>query len=239
MHRYDRALDWVLDHQALTLLVALATLVLTVLLYLDDPEGPVPDPGHRPAAGAHRGRAGRLVRAHGGAAAGRRAGDPAGPGGREPELVRRRRRGQQHDAAHRQHADQPEAGRGNQQATMDRLRERVAQGRRRHALPAADAGPDDRRRDRPDPVPRLARRRRQRDRDDLDGQAGRAAADRPRRCATSAATPARRAWRPSSTSTATPRRACRSPRARSTTRSTARSASASSRRSSPRPTSTA
>ena len=50
---------------ALTLLVALGTLVLTVLLYLVIPEGPVPDAGHRPAAGARRGRAGRLVRAHG------------------------------------------------------------------------------------------------------------------------------------------------------------------------------
>ncbi len=38
-------------------------------------------------------------------------------------------------------------------------------GRRRHALPAADAGPDDRRRDRADRVPRLARRRRHGDGD--------------------------------------------------------------------------
>ena len=52
--RYDRALAWVIDHEALTLLVAVATLVLTVLLYLVHPEGPVPDPGHRPAAGARR-----------------------------------------------------------------------------------------------------------------------------------------------------------------------------------------
>src|SRR4029079_15949576 len=32
--RYDRALVWVIDHDRLTLLVALATLVLTVLLYV-------------------------------------------------------------------------------------------------------------------------------------------------------------------------------------------------------------
>ena len=31
--RYDRGLTWVIDHEGLTLLVALATLVLTVLLY--------------------------------------------------------------------------------------------------------------------------------------------------------------------------------------------------------------
>ena len=36
---YDRALIWVLDHQRLTLLVALATFVLTTLLYLYVPKG--------------------------------------------------------------------------------------------------------------------------------------------------------------------------------------------------------
>ncbi len=36
---YDRALVWVLDHQRLTLLVALATFVLTTLLYLYVPKG--------------------------------------------------------------------------------------------------------------------------------------------------------------------------------------------------------
>jgi multidrug efflux pump len=39
---YDRALTWVIDHEALTLLVALATLVLTVLLYLFIPKGLFP-----------------------------------------------------------------------------------------------------------------------------------------------------------------------------------------------------
>jgi multidrug efflux pump len=40
--RYDRALTWVIDHEALTLLVALATLVLTVLLYVFIPKGLFP-----------------------------------------------------------------------------------------------------------------------------------------------------------------------------------------------------
>ncbi|MGZ8259906.1 MAG: efflux RND transporter permease subunit [Caldimonas sp.] len=40
--RYDRALTWVIDHEALTLAVALATLVLTVLLYLFIPKGLFP-----------------------------------------------------------------------------------------------------------------------------------------------------------------------------------------------------
>ena len=40
--RYDHALTWVLDHEMLTLAVALATLVLTVLLYLFIPKGLFP-----------------------------------------------------------------------------------------------------------------------------------------------------------------------------------------------------
>jgi len=47
IHRYGRALDWVLDRQPMTLLVWLAALVLTVLLYLMVPKGffPVQDTG--------------------------------------------------------------------------------------------------------------------------------------------------------------------------------------------------
>ncbi len=41
--RYDKALTWVLDHQPLTLLVFLATLVLTVILYLAIPKGFFPE----------------------------------------------------------------------------------------------------------------------------------------------------------------------------------------------------
>jgi multidrug efflux pump len=42
MRRYDRALSWVIDRRGLTLLVALATLVLTVLLYIFIPKGLFP-----------------------------------------------------------------------------------------------------------------------------------------------------------------------------------------------------
>ncbi len=42
VRRYDRSLGWVIDHQAITLLVALATLVFTVLLYLTIPKGLFP-----------------------------------------------------------------------------------------------------------------------------------------------------------------------------------------------------
>jgi multidrug efflux pump len=45
--RYGRMLDWVLDHEALTLLVAVATLALTVFFYIAIPKGffPVQDTG--------------------------------------------------------------------------------------------------------------------------------------------------------------------------------------------------
>ena len=42
VHRYDRSLAWVIDHQGLTLGVAVATLALTVLLYLFIPKGLFP-----------------------------------------------------------------------------------------------------------------------------------------------------------------------------------------------------
>jgi multidrug efflux pump len=42
MARYDRSLGWVIDHQAITLIVALATFVLTVLLYIAIPKGLFP-----------------------------------------------------------------------------------------------------------------------------------------------------------------------------------------------------
>ncbi len=47
IHHYSRALEWVLDRQGATLLVALATLVLTVVLYLLVPKGffPLQDTG--------------------------------------------------------------------------------------------------------------------------------------------------------------------------------------------------
>ncbi|HUP10256.1 MAG TPA: efflux RND transporter permease subunit [Caldimonas sp.] len=47
VQRYDRGLVWVLDHQRLTLLVALVTLVLTAVLYVAIPKGlfPIQDTG--------------------------------------------------------------------------------------------------------------------------------------------------------------------------------------------------
>ena len=107
--RYDHALTWVIDHELLTLAVARRDAGADRAALPLHPEGAVPDPGHGPAAGARRDRRRRLVRPHGRAAAGGRGRAPAGPGGRERQLVHRRRRRQQHDAAHRPDADRPQA----------------------------------------------------------------------------------------------------------------------------------
>jgi len=47
IHEYDRLLTWVLDHQPLTMLIAVITLVVTVLLYIAIPKGffPLQDTG--------------------------------------------------------------------------------------------------------------------------------------------------------------------------------------------------
>ncbi|MES1163633.1 MAG: efflux RND transporter permease subunit, partial [Rhizobacter sp.] len=42
MNRYDRSLVWVIDHQAITLIIALATFALTALLYVMIPKGLFP-----------------------------------------------------------------------------------------------------------------------------------------------------------------------------------------------------
>ena len=54
---YRRTLDIVLRHQAITLGVFFATMALTVVMAIDDPEGVFPDPGHRHHHRLCRGRA--------------------------------------------------------------------------------------------------------------------------------------------------------------------------------------
>ena len=146
--QYGRALDWVLDHQPLTLFVALATLVLTVFLYIVIPKGffPVQDTGliqaitDAPPSVSFRGDER--------APAGARHGDPEGPRCRQPVLLCWGGR-HQPDAEQRPHADQPEAARP---ADRDRQRHHSPSARRDRRGPghqpvhAAGSGPDDRRR---------------------------------------------------------------------------------------------
>jgi len=171
--RYDTSLQWVLERQGLTLLVALGTLLLTVLLYLWIPKGlfPTQDTGQLQA---------RIEAA---------------------QTVSYERMAQLQQQAARALLDDPavaslssvvgvDAGnntmlhtgsmlvnlkpdRDKLQVVMERLRNRVAQvaGVK---LPAAHARPDHRCRKRPDPVPRFAGRRRQRHRVRMGQQTGRA-----------------------------------------------------------------
>ena len=120
---YDRLLIWVLDHQPLTLLVAVGTLVLTVLMYIVIPKGffPLQDTGFIQAIT----EAGPTVSFDAMAERQQRAGrqDPEGSGRGQPVLLHRRGRHQQH-AQQRPLPDQSEAQ--GQTATasptvMDRL----------------------------------------------------------------------------------------------------------------------
>ena len=127
---YGSALRWVLDRQPMTLLVAIATLILTILLYVVHPQGILPGAGHRRHPGHHRGAAVGVVRRDVAPPGGDGRGDPQGPRRREPVLVHRRRRLEHHPQL-RPHAHQPEA------------RERP-QGKRERDHPPA-AAPDPRR----------------------------------------------------------------------------------------------
>ena len=81
----------VLKHQTATLLVAVATLVLTILLYVIVPKGffPVQDTGV--IQGISEARAEYFVRRHGETAAGAGAGDSARPGGGKSVVLHRGR----------------------------------------------------------------------------------------------------------------------------------------------------
>lgn len=177
--RYDIWLQWVFRRQGLTLIVALATMALTVLLYVVIPKGlfPTQDTGQlqgriEAAQDVSYARMAELQQA----AARAILADPEV----EPEFVHRCRCGEQHDVEHRPHADQPQ-GRSRRTGSDDEpvAPARVAGGRR-HALPAADAGPDHRRRDRADRIPLLHRRRRFGDGDAVGEQDARATRHRER-----------------------------------------------------------
>ena len=159
---YGRALDWVLDRQPLTLLVAVATLALDAAALHRDPEGIFPGAGHRHDPGHLGGVADASpidAMAERQQAARRR--HPQGPGRRQPELVHRRRR-HQHDAEQRPLPDQSQAAR---RAQARRHRDhpppaaRSSRRRRHHALHAAGAGPHHRRHGEPRAIPLRARGR--------------------------------------------------------------------------------
>ena len=166
-HRYGRMLNWVLDRQGATLVVALADAGADrAALRRRSPRAsfPVQDTGRDPG---HLGSAADDLLRRDGASASRRSPKVvlAGPRGREPVVVHRRRR-HQRDAQQRPHADQPQAARAAR-----RMRHRrdpaPAAASSPHvdghlAVHAAGAGPDDRGPRQPHAIP-VHRRGRRRD----------------------------------------------------------------------------
>ncbi len=142
--RYGRLLNWVLDHQPLTLLVAVATLALTVLLYVVIPKGffPVQDTGLIQGISVASPSVSFAAMSERQQALGKR--HPERPRGRQPDQLHRRRR-HQHHPRQRPVPDQPQTA---QSAHPDRQRCDPAartgnrQGRRHPALHAAGAGSD-------------------------------------------------------------------------------------------------
>ncbi len=76
--KYAVGVRWVLRHQTLTLLVTLATFLLTVYLYIDCAEGILPGAGYGRAAGDYGGSADDQLRGDERAAAGAGEGHSAG-----------------------------------------------------------------------------------------------------------------------------------------------------------------
>ncbi len=90
--RYATGVRWVSEHQALTLLVTLATFGLTLYLYMIVPKGFFPGAGHGGAAGDYGGAAVDQLSGDGGAAAGDGGHHLEGSGCRESFVVYRHRR---------------------------------------------------------------------------------------------------------------------------------------------------
>ncbi len=116
---YGKRLTWVLDHQRLTLWVAIGTLVLTGAALCAHPQGILSRSGHGTDSRRLRGDGVDLLRRHGGPPAGAGRGDSQGSGRRQPLIFHRRRR-QQRDLEQRALPDQLEAARSDRSATVDR-----------------------------------------------------------------------------------------------------------------------
>ena len=109
---YGRTLKFVLRYQTVTLLVAVATLALTVFLYNYHSQGILPGAGYGRDPGHFAGAADDRFEGHGGEAAGTGERDSAGSGGGERLVVHWRGRNE-YDDQQRQNVDQPEAARAS------------------------------------------------------------------------------------------------------------------------------
>ena len=135
-----------LDHQRLTLIVAVATLVITGLLYWSDSEGLLSRPGYGPHPGRFGSDRGGLLPGDGRASAATGGGDPYRSRRAEPVFLHWRG-WQQRYAEQRALPDQPETPRPANRHS-DRDHSPAADGNdrhsRRHPIHAARAGPDSR-----------------------------------------------------------------------------------------------
>ena len=240
--RYGRALNWVLDRQPATLLVAILTLALTVLLYVLIPKGFFPGAGHRHDPGHNRGLAERVLSTQWRTC---RASLPkrcsriptssisssfVGVDGTNQTLNTGR-----FLITLKPHDQRNLTASADHPPTAERGRRR----RRHHALHAAGAGPDDRFDHQPRALSFRAGGRQRRGIQYLGAEAGAAASASCRRSPMWRAICSNRAWPSTSSSTAPPRAASASRRRPSTMCFTTRSASASFRRSTPSRTSIA
>ena len=153
---YASLLNVVLNHQVVTLLVALATFVLTGYLYVDDPQGILSGPGHRRHPGRHPGRRRTSPSTRWPTSAGPGQGDLGRPRRRKPVVVHRRRRLQRH-AQFRPHPHQSQAARANASrppaTIIRRLQQETAGVAGISLYHAAGAGPVDRHRRQRHPIP--------------------------------------------------------------------------------------
>ncbi len=238
--RYGRMLDWVLDHQTSTLLVAVGTLVLTAALYVVIPKGffPVQDTGliqgiseaaQSVSYGAMAGLQQQLADAILKDADVESLSSFIGIDGTNTTLNTGRML---------INLKPREDRKANAAQIIRRLQRETAASRRHLGLHAAGPGSDDRRPGEPDPVPVRARERRPGGPGRLD-RAPDPAASGLRSSPTSRPIWPSRAWPPTSTWTATPPPASGSRPPPWTTPSMTPSASGSSPRSSPNRTSTA
>ena len=86
---YDRTLTFALDHRALMLIVFVATIVLTIGLYIKVPKGYFPAGRYRTDLWRHRSFDRRLLRGHGGLAAQGNRGCDCGSGRRRRWVISR------------------------------------------------------------------------------------------------------------------------------------------------------
>ena len=233
---YGRKLTWVLDHQRLTLWVAVATLVITAGLYMVIPKGFFPEQDTGLIQGVSEATEGRCRMRPWPSASRRWPGHSQGPGCREPVLVHRRRWQQRH-SQQRPLPDQPEAA-GDRSRRPQRRHPSAAQRNSQrpghHAVHAAGPGPDPRQHRSADPIQLHARERGPGCAFVLDTEAHRSAAAEPELSGCGQQPGGQRACRAGHNRQGQCRAGWVSAWAPSITRCMTRSASESSRQSSPR-----